>query len=364
MIFELIIALVGYILTFLLFAKHRSLASSTRHSSSLKISVIIPARNEEKNLPLLLGDLQLQTIPIHEIICVDDSSTDGTATVAHAFSVRLITVDDKPDGWTGKSYACQLGADSAAGDVYLFLDADVRLKPNALSALIAAYEKGNTVLSVQPYHSAGRFYEQLSMFFNLIQIAATGLALPFKVKNGGLFGPVIMISRDDYRAVGGHATVKTSVTEDLALGNALQQQGIPFELRHGGGLISFRMYAHGFHSLLQGWSKNFATGALKTPLLLMLAVILWVTGCLSVPYHLVSLLFSPPSVYLWIYCALYLLWLPALWHITRPIGSFSVLSILFYPIALLVFIGVFAVSLFKKLFGLNVTWKNRKISLR
>jgi hypothetical protein len=100
-------------------------------------------------------------------------------------------------------------------------------------------------------------------FFNLVHIAANGLALPFENAHTGLYGPVILIPKDDYEASGGHAAVKNSVTEDLALGETLRRRGIPYALRNGGQDVSFRMYGQGLKPLLEGWSKNFATGALK-----------------------------------------------------------------------------------------------------
>jgi 4,4'-diaponeurosporenoate glycosyltransferase len=363
MIAELIIALTGFLLSFVLFARLRVLKSEKAAPGHHRISVIIPARNEEKNLPLLLGDLTRQTYPIYEIICVDDGSTDGTTDAARAFDVRLITVTDKPEDWTGKSYACRRGADSANGSLYLFLDADVRLSPGAVAALAAEYEQTGTAVSVQPYHQTGKAYEQLSMFFNLIQIAANGLALPFKNAHTGLYGPVILIGQRDYEAVGGHTAAKDSIIEDLALGAALTRSGIPYALRHGGHEISFRMYGHGFKTLFEGWSKNFASGALRMPVPLLLAVFLWVSSCMSAPYHLLILSLVPLQAFFWIYAALYLCWIGILWRVTRPVGSFSVLSVLMYPFPLLVFVIVFVISLFQKLLGLRVTWKDRKIKL-
>lgn len=364
MIVELVIAIVGLLLSLVLFGRLRVLKSCRSSGSGYKISVIIPARNEEKSLPLLLGDLMKQTMTIHEIICVDDNSSDQTAAVAHAFGVRVVTIEEKPDGWTGKAFACQCGADASSGDIFLFLDADVRLSPGALSALVAEYEKAGHVISIQPYHKTERVHEQLSMFFNIVQVAANGLALPFRKIHAGLYGPVILIPREAYDTVGGHCTAKSSVTEDLALGEALKSHGIPFELYHGGREIAFRMYGDSVRSLFEGWTKNYATGALKMQLPLLLAVFIWVTACMSPPYHLVVHAFAPVQPYFWIYAALYPVWILTLWRITRPIGSFTILSVFLYPFLLMFFIGVFLVSLFKKLFGLPVRWKDRKIELR
>lgn len=361
---ELLIAVAGLLLSFLLFFKKRIITTNSPPNQSHKISVIIPARNEEKTLPLILGDLTKQSFQIHEIICVDDISTDKTADVALAFGATLVSIREKPEDWTGKAYACWRGAKAATGSILLFLDSDVRLSPTALSTLLSAYEASGHVISIQPFHRIERIFEQLSLFFNIIQIAANGLGLPLKNKNVGLSGPVILIEKSTYDAIGGHEVIKGSITDDLALGKVLSKHGIPFELYLGGCEISFRMYASGLRSLLQGWTKNYATGAMKMSLPLLVAVFLWVAACMSPPFHLFLLAFNPIPSLIFIYAALYVFWLGVLFWIIRPIGNFSPLAIVFYPVSLTVFIVVFAVSVFKKLFGLRVTWKARKIELR
>ena len=362
MYIELGIAVFGFLLSFLLFCKTRMLSSHGKPEQSHMVSIIIPARNEEKSLPLLLGDLKRQETKFLEITCVDDASTDGTSGIAAENGVTLIRLDDKPSGWNGKAYACQRGADAASGSVLLFLDADVRLSPAALATLLGIYEKTGDVISVQPFHRMERLYEQLSLFFNCIQIAATGLGLPSDTASVGLFGPVILIRKADFISVGGYTEAKGSITEDLALGQALMKYGKGCRLYLGGDAFSFRMYGGGLTSLLGGWTKNIASGALKTRPLLLLAVFLWMAACISAPYHLILLAFRPISPLFVVYAVLYTLWAAALWKITRPIGNFSALTVVFYPVALLAFVGVFVVSLFKKIFGLRVTWKDRKLS--
>jgi len=126
-IFNLIIMCMGLAFSVLLFYRFPKLPAARNGSECPTISIIIPARDEEKNLQLLLKDLQAQSVKPLEIICVNDDSSDGTAQVAESFSATLINLHNKPDGWTGKTWACQNGADMAAGSLLLFLDADVML---------------------------------------------------------------------------------------------------------------------------------------------------------------------------------------------------------------------------------------------
>jgi 4,4'-diaponeurosporenoate glycosyltransferase len=186
---------------------------------------------------------------------VDDASTDGTADVVEHFGARLIRVTEKPDGWLGKSWACQTGADAAGGQILLFLDADVRLRRDALSRLAAAYRQDGQTLSVQPFHEAIALYEQLSLFFNLIQIAANGTAVKSPV-NLGLYGPVILISKEIYWEIGGHESVKDSIVEDMALGEQLRKRHIPYRLFVGDSGLSFRMCRVGLKTLPQARRKH------------------------------------------------------------------------------------------------------------
>jgi 4,4'-diaponeurosporenoate glycosyltransferase len=353
----------GLIISRLLFCHFPALEKSSNAKRSYKISVIIPARNEEKNLSLLLEDLKKQIYPAYEIICVDDCSMDKTAEVASSFGVKLIRIDNKPGDWTGKAWACQKGGEASSGDLFLFLDADVRLRPDAISCLVGTYEKNQCVISVQPYHETGKNYEQFSLFFNLIQIAANGTSTSIHFKNPGLYGPVILIDKETYRTIKGHTAAKSSIVDDLALGEKLTQNGFLFKLYIGGQNISFCMYGGGFLDLMHGWTKNYATGALKTPLLLFGMVFLWVASCISAFICLIQAIFMQNSLLILIFLMLYALWVLELFRISRKIGRFKEYALIFYPIYMALFMWVFILSFIKKLFHLNVVWKGRKIKL-
>ena len=358
------IVLLGLLCSRLLFYRLPLLKKPAFPPPGVRLSVIIPARNEEMSLPLLLEDLNNSTLVPLEIICVDDESVDGTAQIIrNAAGTKLVFAGQRPAGWLGKAWACRQGAAAASGDLLLFLDADVRLAPHALAALITAYAAAPGVLSVQPYHTMYRWYEQLSMIFNLVQVAANGVATAFPARHAGLFGPVILIPRTTYDAIGGHAAAKSSIVDDLALGQALRQKGVAYRLLLGGQQISFRMYSAGLRALLQGWTKNYATGALQTPPALLVTTFLWVSGCMSSVLYLLAALLPQSGVPLPLALALYLLWAAELFRLTKPLGRFWLVSVLVYPLPLAVFLVVFLVSLQKKLTHGTVQWKGRRIAL-
>ncbi len=363
-----LIPIAGLIFGFILFYRYPILSVGIIQVEPDQVSVIIPARNEEENLALLLEDLRNQTRPLFEVICVDDNSDDGTAEVAESFAesfnVILITVDDKPADWTGKAWACQVGANEAGGNLLLFLDADVRLHPDAVGILVGNHQKLNCALSVQPYHGVKKYYEQLSLFFNLILLAANGVGLCFSHKNIGLFGPVILINRENYDRAGGHFSVKDSIVDDLVLGENMAMNNLQYQLFLGGEVISFRMYPSGISQLIEGWTKNFATGASKTPFYLVAMVILWIGACIYAAYNLVLSTFNLILPDVALYLLLYLIIVLQLWRAADRVGSFKKMTILLYPLPLLFFLSLFLVSIYKKIIRRSAAWKGRMIDFR
>ena len=357
--FDLIVILLGLCASALLFWRI-PLLPRKKATNPLRLSIIIPARNEEQTLPLLLSDLLAQQFTPHEIIVVNDDSEDDTEAVARTHGVKVLSLHTKPEGWGGKSWACQQGALAATGDSLLFLDADVRLSPDGLGRVAAAHA-ANGVVSVQPYHTALRWYEQNALIFNLVQIGANGSALPIRA-DLGLFGPVIVLSRADYFAIGGHERVKSAVVEDMALADQLRRAGIPFRIFVGDADVSFRMYAGGIGSLWQGFSKNLATGAAKTPVWLFLLVALFIASITSVALNL-SVTLSSSSPLVWLYAALYAVWVFILFLVSARIGKFHPIAVVLYPFPLMVFFAVFLYSSFIRLFHGKVKWKGRALEL-
>ena len=360
---ELLFGALGLAISRILFRHFPVLSLKEGDVDASQLSVIIPARNEAQTLPDLLTDLSLQTITPLEIICVDDASTDDTASIAAAYGAKVVPAPNRPSGWLGKPWACDCGVRVAQGKHLLFLDADVRLAPDALAALLAQYGSGESVLSVQPYHSVGSGYEQLALIFNLVQVGANGTALPRQAAVG-LYGPLICVSKTMYDQVGGYASVHDTVVEDMALGARFHQAGYLTRLYMGGDRIRFRMYRDGLASLVQGWTKNFAAGATKSPMWLSLLVFCWVTGCAAVPVGLCVTAVTAQWAESVLFVSLYIGWVWEIRRIGRKTGSFHAGTYVFYPLSLALFVWVFLQSALKKLLKRPVQWKGRKIPWR
>jgi 4,4'-diaponeurosporenoate glycosyltransferase len=275
----------GWLLGWVLMWRLPRLNSTARPHPGLRVSVIVPARNRRR--PGVWADLQAPATA-DEIIVVDDGSTDGTARVAARVpAVRVLTAPAVPEGWTGKSWACHTGALAAAGQVLVFLDADVELAPEALAAVVHRWEVQGGLVSVQPQHRIRRRVEALSLPFNVITMMGRGVGSLVRPRREWAAGPCLVSSATDYWAVDGHRAVRHQVAEDLALAEQFGGAGLPVHCLGGHDLIGFRMYRD-LPGLVEGWTKNLATGATRTPMVRGLAVAAWLSSLLTVALATVS----------------------------------------------------------------------------
>jgi cellulose synthase/poly-beta-1,6-N-acetylglucosamine synthase-like glycosyltransferase len=240
-----------------------------------EISVIVPARNEEACLADCLHSLVGQAGPAYEVIVVDDHSTDGTRAIAESFcaptlsqqtqedgapTVRVISAGELPPGWSGKCNAAWSGAKAAQGKWLLFTDADTRHSPNSIArGLQEAKANSADMLSYSPRQEVRGFAERALMPVIFAELATA--YPPKEVCNpkspvAAANGQYLLIRREAYDAVGGHAAVATTLLEDVALAKRLKQAG--FALRFGmSDAVSTRMY-RSFPQMWEGWTKNLA----------------------------------------------------------------------------------------------------------
>lgn len=309
----------------------------------VRLSVIIPARNEAENLPRLMRSLQTQTRKPEEILVVDDGSTDGTASVAAAWGARVIPSDPLPEGWRGKPWACYQGARAASGEWLLFLDADVWLEPDGLASLLMQYAGG--AMSLVPWHQVQRPYEHLSLFFNLVMVLSGS--------GETLFGQMLLVDRESYQRVGGHASVKQHVLENLWLTFELRRAGIPVSSGVGRGILAMRMYPKGYRQMVEGWSKGFAGGAAGVAMRTRILVGAWLGGLTTA---VLGFLWGEAGA-LWtmvyLACAVQVAWM------ARQVGDFHWAAALFYPVCLFVFFGIMARSAWFPV--RTVSWKGRRL---
>jgi len=328
-----------------------------------RLSVIIPARNEERNLPRLLDSLSVQEPQPFEIIVIDDGSTDATAEVARERGVEVVESKPLPDGWRGKTWACMQGGERASGDVLLFVDADTFFEPGGLGRILDMYLEKPGVLSVGAYHRVHRVYEELSAYFNIIMTAGTGAFTIFGGNDSpsGLFGPFLMVDRNVYESVGGHRPARDRILENYHLAKVFREAGVPMRCYGGRGSFSMRMYPDGVGDLVHGWCKAFASGAAEAPRWILLAVIAWITGAMLTLFSAGLAVFLRDPAVVFPAVVLYLLYSLQLLAVLKRIGTFRYATAFLFPVPLLFYLGVFAWSTLRMLLGRKVTWKGREI---
>jgi hypothetical protein len=228
-----------------------------------KVSVLIPVRDEEKHvIPCLAAVLAQRGVPNLEVLVLDDGSHDRTRRLVesvHDPRLRLLTGDgEPPQGWLGKPWACQQLAEAAAGDVLVFLDADVTLASAGLAATVAMLTDFDLV-SPYPQQQVGSFPERLIqpmlqwtwLTFLPLRLAETSPRPSLAAANGQL----IAVRRAAYVRAGGHGAVRGEVIEDVALLRAVKRSGGRGTVVDGTAVATCRMY-DGARALADGYAKS------------------------------------------------------------------------------------------------------------
>lgn len=365
MIFNYFSIFIGFILFYYLFNKFPELSNEKqKRDLSLKqysISIIIPARNEEINLPHIIEDLKKQNYKIHEIICVDDGSTDNTKNIIMKEKLKYIKISNLPKGWKGKTWACQTGAIQASGDLLLFIDADVRIAPIGLRNLVNHYENYGNPISIQPYHVVNKNHEYFSLFFNLIQICSTHLSVYKAKKQTGFYGPVLLISRNIFLENKGYNAVKNSVIEDYDLGKLYNRIDIPIDLLMGNKSFQFKMYPNSFSEVIEGWSKNFAAGAISINLKFFILIFFWIVYLSALPIEIARSFIYHNYILSLITIAVYFLTIIKIYYTSKKIGSYPLFISIIYPIYLLTFHLIFFYSFIGTYIIKSTKWKGRNM---
>jgi glycosyltransferase involved in cell wall biosynthesis len=229
---------------------------------SIEVSIIVPARNEEASLANCLQSLATQTGVSFELIVVDDGSTDRTREIAQSVAgVRVIPPPPLPPGWTGKNNAVIAGAAAAHGAWLLFTDADTVHLPGSLARAVAEARCENAdLLSYSPEQIVETFAERIVMPIVFAELAAQYPPDRVRDQASGIAaanGQYILVRREAYDHVGGHASIANEILEDVALAKAFRRAGLRVYFRYGGDAVRTRMYRR-WAQLREGWTKNLA----------------------------------------------------------------------------------------------------------
>lgn len=229
------------------------------------VSILIPARNEEKSLPVLLRQIGSLDYPDFEVMVYDDESTDGTLKMLEeaAKKYKWLTVIKGiglPEGWLGKNHACHRLAEKSEGEYLLFLDADVHIEPSVIKDSLSSMIKSKVeFLSVFPRQMMRSFGEWLTVpVMNQILVSLLPLYLvrhsswkDFAAANGQF----MLFKGDNYRKHRYHELFRNDPVEDIKIMREMKRLGYPVKTYLSNGQVSCRMY-HSFNEAVTGFSKN------------------------------------------------------------------------------------------------------------
>ncbi|RME08074.1 MAG: glycosyltransferase, partial [Anaerolineae bacterium] len=258
------------------------------------ISVIVPARNEERNIRRCVAALLAQSYPQLEVIVVDDCSQDDTPRILAEMAaaqprLRVHRGEPLPAGWAGKPHALQQGARLARGEWLCFVDADTFAHPDLLSSVyLAAREHHADLFTILTDQELGSFWEKV-----VLPLVFIGLSFGFPADRVNdptqaeaiANGQFILIRRQVYQALGGHAAIKNRIDEDKALAEVVKGAGYRLVFADGRTLARTRMYTS-LAEMWEGWTKNIFLGLRDRLGLLLFGAVVALAGALALPVWL------------------------------------------------------------------------------
>ncbi len=326
------------------------------------VSVLIPARNEAQNLPVLLEHLAAQSYRNLEILIYDDDSSDDTwEVIGHLAAidkrVRGLRGTALPPGWLGKNHACHRLALEAAGDYFLFIDADIRPAPGAIASAIAYMEVENLcLLSIFPAQEMYTAGEKLTVpLMNWVLLSLLPLELVRKSRRPSLAaanGQFMLFTAADYRSREWHSQVKAEAAEDISICRKVKRSGGSAAVLLGGDLVSCRMYAS-LAEGIRGFSKNARQFMGGSAVLLMFFTLVVLSGPLLLCLALDTL---PLLIGLGMFLLIRV-------FTSLPSRQNSITNLMLHPFQMLVWAVIAFMAVYKEQSG-NLQWKGRNIILR
>lgn len=242
-----------------------------------KVSIVIPARNEERNLEEALRSVLSLDYPNYELVVLNDRSEDRTGEILERMSrqfprLRVVHITELPSGWLGKNYALYRGAETSTGELLLFTDADIVMRPDTLRRTVTYFQSQYLDhLAVMPEILSRSL--ALSLFLNAFSIYFSLYARPWRVHDPKSkafigIGAFNMISRAVYERIGTHQAIALRPDDDMKLGKLVKKNGFRQSAGNGLGLLQVEWYAS-LRELVQGLMKNAFAGLEYNPLFVL-----------------------------------------------------------------------------------------------
>ena len=334
------------------------------------VSVLVPARNEERVLDDFIRNVLASQGVELELVVLDDASTDSTAERVSQWSdrdprVRLVHGKKLPQGWCGKQHACYQLAESARFDTFLFLDADVTVQPDAIARSVAFLNQSKIDLGSGFPHQetptvAGWLLLPLIHFVLLGYLPLSRSRLSNDPSLAAGCGQLFITTRSAYYAAGGHAVIKSSLHDGIMLPRAFRKAGLRTDIFDASDIASCRMYETN-RDVLQGITKN-ATEGIGAPKTIVPFTILLGGGVIA-PTLLLACMFTGISQS-WItmigtLSGLALSYFPRIMTLSRFRQSTG--SACFHPLAVGMFLAVQWFALGRRILGIKTSWKGRSL---
>ncbi|SDN39229.1 Glycosyltransferase, catalytic subunit of cellulose synthase and poly-beta-1,6-N-acetylglucosamine synthase [Alkalicoccus daliensis] len=232
------------------------------------VSVLIPLRDEERNIPALINSLKNLSYNNVEFIFLNDNSTDNTDALLKEYidgdaRMKIISGKKLPEGWVGKVHACYQLAQYGRGEFFLFLDADVRVDPMVIQRSLALFKKGTGLITGFPHIPLKSFLGHLLVpmqhFFVYVHLPVLLANKTLWSKATAAHGAFMMFRAEAYHAIDGHKSVKNSLTEDIHIAKELKKHGWYVSLVNNTNFVSCYMYETN-KEVWHGFAKNFFPG--------------------------------------------------------------------------------------------------------
>ncbi|MBU1111521.1 MAG: glycosyltransferase family 2 protein [archaeon] len=324
------------------------------------ISILIPARNEEDGISKCLASIIHQNYPNYEVIVCDDNSDDKTADIIKKYmrrsdKLKMISGKPLPDDWTGKNWACQQLGLEAKGDQFLFLDADVTLRPETLTSALALMQKKDVqMLSCFPRQKLGGLGEWLVVpLIDWLTLSFIPFDLVYRLKTTHFsvaIGQFILIKKETYLEMGRHKAIRKIVVEDMEMAKKVKELGHKILPCKSTGLVECRMYS-GLRESVNGMARSTYNGASIRPVIYVL-YLLGLFTLFVVPFILAFF----NIIYIFVY-------VPLIFQ--RALSSVLsrqnvIVNLILFPAHIIFFIIVAFYSLHITL-GKKIVWKGRRI---
>lgn len=332
-----------------------------------RVSILVPARNEEENIAKCVQSLLLQDYTNYEVLVLNDGSEDGTGRVLSMMAntderLQVIeSADPLPEGWTGKNWACHRLFLQSTGDILIFTDADTFHSPETITTMVQEMQRQDlSFISGMPREVVVSFGEKITVpFMNYSIVSIFPLFLSYfsplfsslSVANGQF----MMFNRHSYERIGGHAAVKGEIVEDIELAKLVRSHGLRMYTYNLSGLVSCRMYG-GFKEAFNGLSKSyFALFSLR----IIPSIFVWTWMFLVAVYPFIALI-RPPDTLLAI-CTIIMTTL--IWLGTSINYKLPRYVVLFHPLITVVNSLIGFHSIAQGCTG-NTSWKGRTINVK